>query len=493
MATQTQTQTPNTPAAPETTTPAPSAPVAGAIVAKPIPPTARPGASGPAMNDDSPTRLPGVARSLRHNTPANSAIDDILNAPRMPQPVRDANGRFVAKDAPAEPASAPSAPASADVVQGGEGGAVAPPSSPAAAGENAPKKTTVSPSAPPIQRFEDIGRAPVPADSDDFDTPAEPAGLDRLLDGVTFTDDAAKHRVKSIIGRTKGYERRIAGMESELDEALRVIDMWDQAARRNGWVDAGPNAAPAGAPAAPSSKTTAPSPVEFSKRLDTRVLRDLAEEKGVDAALLAMGQAMDQYLKEILPTVESRAEERARALVTQELEPVRQTTEQRRVFDASFNIFRQAAERADAEGNPIYPELGEDREVIDRVVDIWNKFDPKLKMDPSGRGVHFAVLQYRHENGIGVGSSRKTPSRGQAPTSGNRNQDDQQPTTSIGRALLGQPSEEALVGDGGTPRTAGGTSKPGSEAASVVDEILAVRVNNTAPDGTDLGFRRRRF
>lgn len=433
-------------------------------------------------NSSEPTRIPGVIRAKqRESSPSN--IDDILYAglddPRAPvaaKPIppgaqpgteRGPDGRFVKpvadNQAPASPVADPSSPVSP--AHSEADGVKTPKAADAPAGER------VLP-----ERFEDIGKAPEQVTGD------EPAPFD--YSGITFADPAAEQRLKSTVGRVKGYERRINTLQREQQDLAHAIRVRDEALEEWDTWAKGPSAP--GKPAAAAQPASQPANKGFKDTLDTQYLRDLAETKGIDAALSHMAEGFDSYAKGLVSNAISQVKNELSGTLDQRLKPVETAQQVREVHGEVMNLFRNVSSAVDNVGNSRYPELlSNDREVVGRIVQIWKQFPEEFAM--SERGVHTAVLQYRYETG-GAPRSQSAP----APTSS---------TGSPGRSVPTPPShfsangEEPLDGNA----VSSGVRQPQDPAQDgvrsgdqIVKEIMDVKVNLTSPDGHDLGFSRRR-
>lgn len=414
------------------------------------------------------------------------------------QPTRGPDGRFVAAESSAEALRGDKSALEArkERLEAEKSGK--PPVAPAAGTEQRTPEQVAQEAADALENLtpeqkqarEKFRKIPNGGATDHPDGPAADGRF--VLGGKVYKDPAAAGQAHRSL---QGIHR---SLENTAREGTRLARGWEEAYHRDvkflkaelQKIKLGGSPA-AAAPSASQSPTptgsqaaSQPTPGKtktFSESMDWNTFNQLynSREFGPVGAQMHLASALDSYINELIPSLESRIEEKYKKSI-EPLQKTHQMVEQRVQSEAALRTARetwnQIAQAVDPEtGEPYYPELHEDPKLIEEILPIWLSFDPNFGM--TDNGVFSAYLQWKHYRGL---QQTRASAAGQTAASVVENLQQN-----------GNAAARAVVVGGGThgvsptPPTANATRQ--ARERSVIDGIKRAQGGFVTSSGINLG------
>jgi hypothetical protein len=281
--------------------------------------------------------------------------------------------------------------------------------------------------------------------------------------GKTWASPAeAEQHLQRLDANLRATQKRLSETERTAREAISVATAWQQHGSSGVRQDRQPDQPKA--PAAPETPW-----YQDPQVFDLDFVRSIADEQGIDTALLYAFQTADKVYTD-----------RFSKLLDERLQPFTQEREVGRVYQGAMNAFHTVADDVDAAGTPAYPELhSQDPAVHEMIVRIWRQMG-KAGLEMGEDAVRVAVLKYRR--GVAAGQfpppdlSSVTPPAPSAPSAARAVQ---------GLQAARAASSQVLSGTG-TPRPAA----PGEDtpAAKLKASLRAAGKPVLDRSGFNMGF-----
>jgi hypothetical protein len=269
--------------------------------------------------------------------------------------------------------------------------------------------------------------------------------------------EAAEQEVRTALGRYKQAQREASQAQQRIAEAERVAREAAQLARA--WQE---HATSAQRQEKPQTQEAQEQEKPWYDSLDWDFVAEIAQEKGIQTALYWAMQQMDQRYTSLLDTRLKEA-----------LAPHEQRSQATQMYEQTMGTFNGVAYETDEGGNLLFPELHDQAQAAD-VVRIWSTLDKSIAMTP--RGVRFAVLEYRYQNGQlrnGQNGALQGPAGANGASQG----------VMRGALQSARASSEVLSGNG-TPRPA----PHGTPGASSFKQLIGEAPSTVRIKDFDLGF-----
>lgn len=297
----------------------------------------------------------------------------------------------------------------------------------------------------------------------------QPAAETFTFAGQTFASrEAAEAEIKRSLGIVKGSQQALTKLQKEHQDLRKLYStLHETTLGYQRVLEAGGRQGNTPDP----QKVTEPEKPWYQdpKVLDLDFAKELADEQGLDAALLYIVQQSDKvYADRLNKTLDER------------FAPLLQEREAAQLFKGAMDTFYSVADETGDDGQPLYPELTSgDQAVHQQIVEIWKATDRDLKLGEDG--VRVAVMKYRR----GVASGQIPPP---APLEETPTPAPSAPSAArVVRSIQARQAEtsEALTGTG-TPRPAptGADSPAARFKAALRNAGSTVR----GKDGFDFGF-----
>lgn len=318
------------------------------------------------------------------------------------------------------------------------------------------------------------GAGEAPSGAQPAPDPNETAGQQPQEAAETFTFDgqtyATRAEAETAIRRDrenlKAQQRLVETLRKQKNEAIQHAREAVSAA--NSWQQHATAAGQAGQGKPEKSEPETPW-YQDPERLDLGFARELAETKGLDAALLYMAQASDKVYTD-----------RFSKMVDERVAPLLQERQVAQAYQGAMQTFYAVADETDASGAEAYPELRSGNpEIHKAIVEIWRDTDRELRLGEDG--VRVAVMKYRRQVAEGRIQAPETTVPGPTPPPS---------APSAARVVSNlqarnEAASAALTGSG-TPRAAA----PGTDSEAVRLKAILRQGGSTvrSKSGFDHGF-----
>lgn len=275
----------------------------------------------------------------------------------------------------------------------------------------------------------------------------------------------AEQHLTRIDANLRTQQRLVSDLQRTAREAISVATAWQQHGAQAG-VQQGQQPGRGAEPAAPEQPW-----YQDPQVLDLDFVRRLADEQGIDTALLHFAQTADKVYTE-----------RFSKLLDDRLSPILMEREAGRVYQGAMGAFQAVADDVDGAGQPAYPELhSQDPATHEAIVRIWRQMG-RAGLEMGDDGVRVAVLKFRRAVAAGqlpppsAAAAPVVPLAPSAPSAAR-----------VVRNLAGQAAGTSQVLSGtGTPRPATpGESDPAARLKASLRQAGRPVVDR---NGFNLGF-----
>lgn len=311
-----------------------------------------------------------------------------------------------------------------DLALGGDAAASTPSPPPSASAEPAPGVTgaqdaaapggesaSAEPAAPPSHALqfslpglladrEESGPGAEPPSAEGGQPPAAPAQRFRFADQEYDTPAQAEQAFRSLQGQFKPLQTRAQQAETSVRE---WVEYANQLEAKLAAAAGGPTGQqPAAGKAEPQSAAPAPTP-DPVEAVDMEFFGQMVEDHGLTVATAWL-------VPQIAKAIEAKVEQR----LTDMVGPLQAQANQQQTLTRVNTLWSQVAGQRNAAGQPLYPELQDDR-TAQEVAYIWTKMGltPEMAMSPTG--VHLAVLAHRDWMATSNPSPAPTPANPAVP------------------------------------------------------------------------------